>query len=107
MKEELVFESHGMSREDVAKTFAAYLAGPLAFMKKNLDGSDPYGPIRKIEGDDRRWQLDNTGNNFFLHFESDGSARLNHRYEYGYEICLTMIKLFNLQYGRRKARAAA
>jgi hypothetical protein len=99
--------SHGEMREElVAQAFAAYLMGPRAFdNRESSEGEFRNGPHHPVDGR-LSWQLDNS-NDFWLHFEPNGRARLDHRYDSGRDVCLAMIRLFNLQYPPKGSRAAA
>ena len=103
--DELTFNCSDMSSEQVASTMAAYLMGHLSFDNKTAVGTTRHGPF-KTEADGTRWQLD-TMNNFWLHFEPDGRAKLIPRYDSGREVCKTMVQLFQLRYPPRRIRASA
>ena len=104
----LKFDTCGMDRESVAKTFNAYLCGSL-LADNSLQGGDGqlrYRPLQK-QGRDADWQLDES-NDFFLHFREDGSAELNCRYSSQEQTLQAMKFLFEERYKRpNKDRVAA
>ena len=89
----------GMKREDVAKTFTAYLIGAKTFDNpRNQTGDYVHGPWNnQAPRNDDSWQLDGT-NDFFLHFLDDGTAMLRARYERDAEIVRLAAELFKARY---------
>jgi hypothetical protein len=83
----------GMTREDIARTFAAYLLGPLAFENEERTR----GPFQKQSGSDESWQLDET-NDFFLLFLTDGRARIGSRYDSQEAQLKALLGLFQLRF---------
>lgn len=95
--DDLTFETYGISNEDVAMIFAAYLLGHLAFVSRiGTTKEFRHGPFRKEPNSDENWQLDDS-NDYWLHFK-DGKARLIARYYSGLEICRVMLQLFKLRF---------
>lgn len=82
---------HEWNRAELAKIFNVYLVGSEAH--KPVDT----GPWEKeISVDGCAWQL-NPQNDFFLHFEDDGSVRINHRYG-SVDKLMAMFRLFAVMY---------
>ena len=87
-----------MSREDVAKTFTAYLIGARMFENvRNQDGHYVHGPWNNHAPQDDFWQLDGT-NDFFLHFLKDGTAMMSARYERDAEVVRLSVELFKARH---------
>ncbi len=91
-----------MKKVDVAKTFAAYLMGPLAFENSSDEMSQlRNGPFRKDPTSDSHWQLDDT-NDFWLHIEDDGEhATIWCRYPGQGPIIEAAVKLFKARFLRQ------
>jgi hypothetical protein len=104
----LKFDTAGMDRESIAKTFNAYLCGSLVADNylQGGDGQLRYRPSQK-QGSDADWQLDES-NDYFLHFREDGSAELSCRYPPQEQTLQAMKLLFEARYKRpNKDRIAA
>src|SRR5262245_61936335 len=97
-----------MTPADVAKTFAAYLMGPLAhdnICTSVKTGEYFRGPFRKEKDNDLRCQLDDT-NDYFLHFEVGGKARIGCRYDTQEPTLKALVELFKLRFPTREERRA-
>ena len=80
----------------LAKAFAAYLQGGLAFDNRpSVSGPYGQGPFKKYEDRDS-WQLD-TSNDFWLHIEGD-RALLRCRYQHQAPVIAAMVALFKVRY---------
>lgn len=84
---------HGMTREQVARTFAAYLLGSLVYEESGAKkGAASKGPYRKEGSSNDRWQLD-WSNDYWLHCDGD-AAYLACRYASQEKMMRLMVDLF-------------
>lgn len=84
----------GMTPEQVAKTFTAYLIGSLAFGNRDSN----HGPF-EMTGSHDTWQLDGT-NDFWLHDLGEGRVNVRCRYEREIPIIEAATALFIARYCR-------
>ncbi len=98
---------HGMKPDVMAKTFAAYLQGSLAFENRTDDrGELRSGPYKQDKTSEDSWQLD-TSNDFWLHINGD-KARIHHRYPRQKAVAEAAVALFVARFfDERQANTAA
>ena len=94
----------GMAWVDIAKAFAAYIQGPLAFENgKDANGQFRWGPYQKET--DADWQLD-ASNDFFLHFR-ENNGTLNYRYPGQEPVARAAVALFEARFQKKNKKAEA
>ncbi len=93
--------------EILAETFSAYLQGArVCNNRRDENGVWRQGPYRKVEGDNDRWQLDET-NDYFLHI-SGNKVRIDCRYNgAGEKVIEAMVALFQARYQFKTTRESA
>lgn len=112
MDEVLFVAPFHMTPEDVARTFSAFLLGPLIYQNaKDSDGVWLFGPYPASKGVCVKWQLDSS-NDYWLSVDyppagtpaaslGDRVFSLSHRY-HDRKLLQILVTLFELRYGEVK-----
>jgi hypothetical protein len=85
----------GITAEELAQTFTAYLLGSLA----SHNAESQYGPYRMRPGDDENWQLDSS-NNYWLHIIDPSKADLTCCYDGQKRVIEAAVALFKARFDR-------
>lgn len=89
----------GMSPQDVARAFAVYLQGHLAFQSSHDKTNRFYcGPFEKKRHGEINWQLDISNNYWLYIFPTGNRAAISCLYPKQIVILEAMVKLFNACY---------
>lgn len=84
--------SRQLHRKEIAQTFTAYLIGCRVF-----DPNNQYPMEKSSSRNEQSWHLDMT-NDFWLHFDDDGSVHLDCRYDGELPLIKAMLALFKVNY---------